>query len=675
MSTLLSSLLVLQLTASGIQAPQHLNLEAHQVAPTNLIAADITDPESTPEVERLSNPSPIETVVETGQDSLRSKNIDVHQQSSQPEPRLTETSPQLLSQLPGDVFQIPKTAEPESPAEEPSENPLSQETVDRRLFLEALTSTSSKYPWIVNPSDGLSLDIGLFRPNKLTTYTKSNLRFADNNPTVNQLGFAHFPKNQQFYWLLDGNRIVIETKGIQGGVVHQGQSTEFNFSQTARYHATFLGNQFIVALPPIFEDLVGKVEIGNITSVQSSAVQVVNPEGIPAGSIVIDQNIDYNAPNVRILDLSAGGGGVNGAGSFFTNLDAINTPQVLQAFPTVNLQPLLAGSTAGLEVGSIILPGALEAAGIRFGDPLTGEGFEFNAATTSTPGIKLGQGIREDQETSFERLHDDLLQLAISPSLTPQERDFHYLNALNWTPIFRPADLELTLERTVQNDWYRAYLSKSRQRTLLQYDPEKIQATYTNIFSNPGISVTSNIKSDIDLSQSINSSAGLLLGGVFELVNVGQLNGSLKAAREKHKQKLGFTPLQTKATSAQRRQINLRLNETLSNATRASTLEQISGSITLPGIVTPDRSHLFQLRTGNYKRRVEFSQIQTSEFDEGNTVFSRLRLSNRDFGPLGFVGGIVPLNETGITPANEAFAVETILTNSDGRQFVQQFNS
>lgn len=598
-------------------------------------------------------------------ESLRNESKTVHKL----------TTPKHLAQLPGDVLQVPESPLPESPVEEPKENPLSKETVDQRIFLEALTSTSSKYPWIVNPSDGLSFDVGTFRPNRLSTYTKSKFRFADNNPTVNQLGFGHFPKNQQFYWLLDGNRIVLETSGVQGGVVYQGQSTELHFNQIARYHATFLGNQFVVTLPPVFEDLVGEADIGEITSVQSSAVQVINPEGFPVGDIVIDQNVDINAPNVRVLNLSAGGSGVNGAGTFFTNLDAINTPQILQAFPTVNLQPLLTGSTAGLEVGSVVLPSALEASGIRFGDPVTGEGFEFNAATTSTPGIKLGQGVRDDQETSFERLHDDLLNLAINPSLTTEQRDFHYLNSLHWTPIFRPADLELTLEKTIQDDWYRAYLSKSHQRSLLHYDPEKIQATYSNVFSNPGVSITSNTKSDVDWNQSLNSTVGLLLGGVFELVNVGQLNSSLEEAHDKHDQKLGFTPLQTKATSAQRRQINLTLNAALSNADRASALEQLSGSLTFPSTVRPDRSNIFQLRTGNYKRRVEFAQIQTPTFDEGNTVFSRLRLSNENFGPLGFVGGIVPLNQTGITPVNEGFAVETVLTNSNGQQFVQQFSS
>ena len=581
----------------------------------------------------------------------------------------------LISQLPGDVLQVPQSTTPSTPAKESNENPLAQKTVDQRILLEALSATAAKYSWIINPSDGLSFDFTTFQPNKVNVYINSSLRVADNNPSVKKLGFGYFPKNRQFYWLLDNNRIVIETDGIQGGVLYQGQTTELQYQQTATYLETFLGSQFIVTLPPVFGDLVGEAETGGNFSVRSSAVQVINPIGKPAGEIAIDQSIDYDAPNVKIINLSAGGNGVNGAGSLFTNLEATNTPQILQSFPTVNLQPLLTGSSNGLQVGSVISSGALEAAGIIFGDPLTGEGFEFNAPITSTPGIKLGQGVKPNQNNSFERLHQDLLNLAIDPSISPEEKDFHYLNSLNWTPIFRPADIELNLVKETKEDWYRAYLSKSHQRTVLQYDPEKIHATYTNIFSNPGISVTSNLKGNVDLSQSINSSIGMLLGGAFEWVNLGNLNSSIKDARTQYQQEKGFTPLKTKATPQERRLINLRLNETLNNALRASNLEQVSGSISLPSKIKPDSSQLFQIQTGNYNRRVEFSQIQAEEFEEGNTVLSQLRLSNQDFGPLGFVGGIIPLNQTSITPINESFAVETILTDGEGQQFVQRFNS
>jgi hypothetical protein len=59
----------------------------------------------------------------------------------------------------------------------------------------------------------------------------------------------------------------------------------------------------------------------------------------------------------------------------------------------------------------------------------------------------------------------------------------------------------------------------------------------------------------------------------------------------------------------------------------------------------------------------------------GNTYFSSLDLSNKTFGPLTFIGEPIPLSDTSLKPINESSAVEVILTNSKGKQFVQRFSS
>ncbi|MFM6056777.1 MAG: hypothetical protein ACKPBT_00865, partial [Microcystis aeruginosa] len=62
----------------------------------------------------------------------------------------------------------------------------------------------------------------------------------------------------------------------------------------------------------------------------------------------------------------------------------------------------------------------------------------------------------------------------------------------------------------------------------------------------------------------------------------------------------------TQSTSADRRAMNLRLNNSLQNANLVSQLNQVSGSYTITDHVTPNSSLLFQLRTGTYQRAVQF---------------------------------------------------------------------
>ncbi len=344
-------------------------------------------------------------------------------------------------------------------------------------------------------------------------------------------------------------------------------------------------------------------------------------------------------------------------------------PKILQSFPTTNIQPLLDGGNVQLQEGQIIPKSALEAAGIFWGDILTGEGFGFSAPVSSLPGIKVAQLGKFD--------NFDLLNVAVNPFLSQSEKDFHYFNSLQWLSLGRRDPVFETLSQTQESsDWHRLYVSHPHNRSLIQYDPVAIQATYSNIFSAPGLSITAKFSdTSIDAIQSVNSTLGLLLGGVFESIKIDNIQQGLEEAREKFKNGEGFTPLNTSATAEQRRQINNRLNRTLSYANTSSGLEQVSGTYTFPSQVTPQNSNILQIRAGNHKRAVQFLERDISILEEGNTFFSDLRLSNEKFGPLTYIGIPIPLNDTSINPINESSAVEVILTNPQGGQFVQQFNS
>ncbi|WP_414590444.1 hypothetical protein [Anabaena sp. CCY 9614] len=179
----------------------------------------------------------------------------------------------------------------------------------------------------------------------------------------------------------------------------------------------------------------------------------------------------------------------------------------------------------------------------------------------------------------------------------------------------------------------------------------------------------------IDVVQSVNSTIGLLLGGIFEYIEIDDINQGLEEARERFDNGAGFTPLNAPATPLQRRQINNRLNRTLAYSNTSSGLEQVSGTYTLPSKITPTNSSILQIRTGNHKRAVQFLGREVEILQEGDTFFSDLRLSNERFGPLTYIGNPIPLNSTSINPINESSALEVVLTSPQGEQFVQRFNS
>ncbi|MFN6482762.1 MULTISPECIES: hypothetical protein [unclassified Nostoc] len=551
-----------------------------------------------------------------------------------------------------------------------------QQQKQKQIIIDALTLSANKYPWIVNPTDNLTFSTELFKPNEDENYidTDISIKFSGENQIIDKFTYAKFPKDDQFYWVLDNNRVVVETKGSQAGIIYQGRHTNTYITQNVTSQQAFWGLQTLFAIPTDFQSLAGEVGTENF-SVTSIAGQVVNPEGVPAGRVVINSGIDLNNRNVTVLKNPAaliGSGStlsVDGGQALFQALDAINAPKILQGFPTTNLQPLLDGGNVQLQEGAIIPKSALEASGIFWGDILTGEGFGFNAPISSFPGIKVAQLGKFD--------NFDLLNVAVNPFLSQPEKDFHYLNSLQWLSLGRRQPVFKTLSETEEtSDWHRVYVSHPHNRTLIQYDPVVAKATYTNIFSAPGLSLTAKFSDiSIDAIQSVNSTLGLLLGEVFEAIKIDNIQQGLEEARQKLKNGEGFTPLNTPATADQRRQINNRLNRTLSYANSSSGLEQVSGTYTLPSQVTPKKSSILQVRTGNHKRAVQFLERNISILDEGDTFFSDLRLSNKKFGPLTYIGVPIPLNDTSIIPVNESSAVEVILTNPQGQQFVQKYNS
>ncbi len=551
-----------------------------------------------------------------------------------------------------------------------------QQANQKKIIVDALTLSANKYPWIVNPTDNLTFKPQLFKPNEDENYidTNLNIRFSEDNQFIDKFTYAKFPKADQFYWVLDNNRLVIETKGTQVGIIAQGRASETYSTQNMTSTQGFWGLQYLTTLPVNFDELIGEAEISDF-SITSVAGELINPEGIPAGRVIINSGINPEDSNVTVLENITpiiGSGSTlssDGGGALFDLLDATNTPRIIQAFPTTNLKPLLDGGNVKLQLGEIIPDSVLEATGISWGNILTGEGFGFTAPVSSLPGIKI------TQRGKFDNF--DLLNIAVNPFLTPLERDLSYLNSLSWVsfgkkdPVF-----EVLSETQKTSNWHRLYVSYPHNRTIIQYDPEKISATYSNIFSSPGLSITANFSEfSIDGIQTANSTLGLALGGIFELIKIDNINESLVEARESFKNGEGFVPLNTKSTPDQRRQINNRINRTLAYSNAASSLEQVSGSLTLQSKITPRDSNILQIRTGNHKRAVQFLQRDIELLVPGNTFFSTLRLSNERFGPLTFIGNQIPLTNTDINPINESSAAEVILTNPQGRQFVQRFSS
>jgi len=587
-----------------------------------------------------------------------------------------DIKPPDLDNIGEDIKQEPTQVPDFNPSDKKPESQQELKNLQKQVVLDSLSISTIKYPWIINPTDNFTFAPQLFRPNKKANYIDVDIRFAEDNPIINKFTYANYPKKDQFYWILNNNKIVIETKGYQAGIVYQGRGIRQQSIQEVTSSQAFWGLQSVFDIPVAFESLDGEVPIEEQNfSIASTAGKIINPEGIPAGRVIINSGVDENNPNVTVLRNSysnigsASTNSPNGGGELFSNLDTVNSPKILQGYPTTNLQPLLETGEVALREGETIPKNSLESAGIFWGDILTGEGFGFTPSISSSPGIKVAQ------EGKFD--NPDLLNILVNPSLSQGERDVYYLNSLFWSSLGRrQPEFKVLSESEDSYDWYRVFLSYNHNRSIIQYDPTKISATYTNLFSNYGFSLTTSFSdSKVDGIQAINSTFGMLLGTIFKNIKVDIIDDSLQAARDKFNNRQKFYALKTASTPVQRKQMNQRLNLTLNYANSSSNLEQVSGTYTFPSKITPKKSTIFQVRTGNHKRVVQFINRDVKIIREGDTFFSELRLSNESFGPLSYVGAQIPLNKTGIQPVNESSATEVILTNAQGRQFVQRFNS
>lgn len=515
----------------------------------------------------------------------------------------------------------------------------------------------------------------MFSPNEKQNYSEFDFRFAEESPLFQQISFANFSPKNQFYWALDGNRVVFETKGFQGGLLYQGQTDEIEITQDFTLRQSFFGAQAMWSFPGGFEPVAGEQEELDEFTVLAIAATTGNPENLFNEEINLNVNIDdLNLNNTEndagsIFDLGTGSSDrIVGGGSLFDQVDPANAPRMLQAFPTVNLSSLLDGGRVPLAEGATIPASALQEAGITFGSPISDEGGGFDFEFSSDPGIKIAQ------RDTFDNL--DLMSVMVNPFLSEAQRNVSYLNSLLWISLGQRQPEVETQETRENSDWHRFYSSYAHNRTLLEYDPEEIAVTYTNVFISPGASISFSLdKEQIDGGQSANATLGLLLGTpLIFFTEINNLQNSLQEAKQELESGEQVTPLQTRATSEQRRQMNQRLNQTLRTSGISSELIQTSGNVTFPSRVTPSSSNIFQLKTGLYQRSVQL-QEQLVSTRQGEPFFSETRLSNEDFN-LRFLG--VPIagsGNTDIPSSGIPFAAEVALISPDGQQFGEQFSS
>lgn len=535
--------------------------------------------------------------------------------------------------------------------------------------LGALTKTNTRYPALVNPLGKPQPGIPMqFQPSQRGHSIQLNLKNTDNRTVLQEFSDSYFPPEKQLYWVLPGNRIVIETQGWQTSIEYQGQASRTIVEQILEVTQPLWGLQAAWILPQTFQDLVGN-DTENKFSILSIAGEINNPEGVPTPSITINTDNVVRDNIQTILPPRLGTGSTyssSGGGSLFQFLALGNTPKLLQAFPTTNLQVLLEGD--GLYEGALIKKGVLGKAGINFGNPLSGEGYSFKPAVTSIPGIKVAQ------PDKFDNL--DLLNVLVNPFLSQNDRQLYYLNSLNWVSLgLRSPKIISTKTTNIQTqDWHQLRLSRPHNRTLLQYEKTPGTATYYNVFANPGIALSYNFeRGKLNEGQTANTTFGMVLGSLFELIHPARIETSIWEANLRSRRRDPFTPLRTQTTPEQRQQINQRLDRTLNSVNRVSGLNQVSGSFTWPSTITPDRSSIFQVRSGTHQRRVQLVRIQ-QVWQEDYTYISRLRLSDDRFGPLSFIGNVIPQSQTGLPPINRTAAVKTILTSVDGTQQFQLSN-
>jgi hypothetical protein len=529
----------------------------------------------------------------------------------------------------------------------------------------AISNTSVRYPYLVSPSDKVTFTATSFDPGRAENYLDVDIRVAPQNPLVSKFTYGSFPQSQQFYWVLPNNEIVIETKGIQAGVLEVGSGKDITVNSNISRTRALSGTQTVTTLPENFSEITKDQDPSTFT-VRSTSAQVVNPPGTPAAPIVLDTGIDLTNPNVTFINPNvASTRSPQGGTTSFSNLEPDNTPKVIQGFPTNNIQALFSNGEIPLTVGAILPESNLAALGLSFDTPSTTA--NTLGGFTSVPGIKTLQQGQFDNR--------DLLELLTNPFLKPVEREFDYLNSLFWSDLGIRTPVITTTQTQTDNSWQRFYIDRPVNQTVLRYDPKKIGATYNNRFVNLGLSLNYSFdKNQVNWEQSLNGTVGMLLGGIFLATDPEGIQGKVNEAKKLRDDKAKFTPLTTAATSAQRQQINQRLNSTLFYNSIVSGLEQVSGSLSIASRITPKDSDVFVVRTGLYRRVVQFIGREDDPVVAGDNVVSRVRTSVDTFGPLTFIGTQIPRDLTAID-SNISFASEVVLSAPNGQQFVQSFNS
>ncbi|AFY46443.1 hypothetical protein Nos7524_0532 [Nostoc sp. PCC 7524] len=279
---------------------------------------------------------------------------------------------------------------------------------------------------------------------------------------------------------------------------------------------------------------------------------------------------------------------------------------------------------------------------------------------------------------SFQESTDSINQFAIegiveetsnpvgvtaAPIITDSQRKLYDLNSLYGDDLSEIQNNLEVSQKLETYSWHRLYFSYPQNQTLLEYDSSEAKVTYTNIYVNPGMSLFLTFSDRrIDELQSANSTLGMLVGGIFRLIDFPNLTQSLEEAQERFSRQESLANLYSKATPEQRRQIYQTLNRTLLLGNRTSGLEQISGTVSFPSIITPNSSSILQIRTGNHRRAVQF-------LDERRTC--RNEVSHNSFG--GLTSVISPVSAQQIS--NHSSDTQMDLITLNGEQYVQNWSS
>ncbi|NUN65350.1 hypothetical protein HCU40_11425 [Pseudanabaena biceps] len=591
--------------------------------------------------------------------------LKAQSQSLPPSP----TIPIDPTKIPEQILEQTNPVLPQNPSLVPSSQQVKPSQINQVIEF-AITTTSVRYPWLTNPTDKLTFSPTIFNPSNSERYLDTDIRFANKNPNIVKLTYGYFPKNEQFYWVLPNNRIVIETQGYQAGVIQQGQATDLNFSSVITLSRALTGNQVVTTLPEVFPEITNNQNPATF-SVQTTVGQIINPPGTIASPVVINSGINLNAPNVTIIRNETGTGSTNspqGGGSNFGNLEAQNTPQVIQGFPTVNLQAIFGNGSIPFREGSVVSEAGLAELGLSLG----------GTSNQTLKGFSSFAGIKVLQPDKFDNF--DLLQILTRPNLKQSEREFYYLNSLFWADLGQRTPQVVTRLNRSNSSWQRLYISRPVNQSMISYDAKEIKAKFDNRFVNLGVSISYSFdKGSLNFSQSVNNTLGMLLGSAFVVLDPQNLQDRVEEAKKFRDDSaknnvVSFTPLATAATPEQRQQINQRLNTSLLYSSLSSPLEQVSGNLAIDSNITPSSSNLFQVKTGLYRRLVQFLD-QDIQRSQGDTIISNLRTNVNKFGPLTFLDSQIPTDLTGFLPSNESFASEVVLTAPDGRQFVDSINS